>query len=110
MGALPARAHAILADPETERLLSATSIAEIAVKNSIGKLQMGEAELTRAVEDLQVDVMPFEPHHAAAMFSLHLHHRDPFDRMILATAQVERLPIVTGDRVFRRYSGIKIIW
>jgi PIN domain nuclease of toxin-antitoxin system len=110
LGALPARVQAVLAEPEAERLISAISIAEIAIKNSIGKLEMGEQEAARALEDLQVGVIPLESQYAAAMFSLPLHHRDPFDRMILATAVVEKLPIVTGDRIFRRYSGVKIIW
>lgn len=71
---------------------------------------MPEKETQRALRDLEVILFPFEPRHALRMFSLPQHHRDPFDRMILATALVEKLPIITGDRIFHRYPGIKVIW
>jgi PIN domain nuclease of toxin-antitoxin system len=83
---------------------------EIAVKNTIGKLDMPASETLRAVHELQLSVLPFESRHALRMFALPLHHRDPFDRMILATALVEKLPVVSGDRVFRRYSDAEVIW
>lgn len=102
--------EAVIVGPEHEWVLSAASLAEIAVKNTIGKLDMSEAETQRAVRQLEVTVLPVEPRHAFQMFSLPQHHRDPFHRMILATALVEKLPIVTGDRVFHRYPGIRIIW
>lgn len=107
---LPKNAERAIVGPEHQWLISAASLAEIAIKNSSGKLDMTEPEMQRALRDLEVAVVALDASHAAAMFSLPLHHRDPFDRMILATAIVEKLPIVTGDRIFRRYSGVKIIW
>jgi PIN domain nuclease of toxin-antitoxin system len=110
LGVLPARVQQMLAPIEVGVLMSSASLIEIATKNAIGKLRMSGDEANRALRDLRIDVLPFESTHAFEMFSLPLHHRDPFDRMILATAIAEKLPIVTGDRVFRRYSGVKIIW
>jgi PIN domain nuclease of toxin-antitoxin system len=100
----------LIDDPETIRLISSVSIIEIAVKYAIGKLDMDEGAVREAIRDLRLTELPFEPRHAFKIFSLPLHHRDPFDRMILATAVAEKLPIVTGDRIFRRYSEIKVIW
>jgi PIN domain nuclease of toxin-antitoxin system len=97
-------------NPETIRLVSAVSIIEIAVKYAIGKVDMDEHAVRNAIRDLRLTELAFEPRHAFRMFLLPLHHRDPFDRMILATAVAEKLPIVTGDRIFRRYSEVKVIW
>jgi len=110
LGVLPARVQQMLAPIEVEVLMSSASLTEIATKNAIGKLRMSEEEAELALQALRIDVLPFESRHAFAMFSLPLHHRDPFDRMILATAVAEKLPVVTGDRIFRRYAGVKIIW
>lgn len=110
LGALPARVQQILAPIEVEIVMSAASLIEIATKNTIGKLGMPEEEAKLALHDLHIEVLPFSAEHAFELFTLPLHHRDPFDRMILATAIAEKLPIVTGDRTFRRYAGVKIIW
>ena len=110
LGSLPSRVQEMLAPVEVEVYLSAASLIEIAIKNSIGKLEMSEQETNRAIRELQIGLLPFEPRHAFELFSLNPRHRDPFDRMILATAIAEKLPIVTGDRFFRRYSEVKVIW
>ena len=107
---LPRKVIALLSNDETDRFVSAATIMEVAVKNSINKLKMGEAEMQEAIRDLRLMVIPFEPRHAYHMFRLPLHHRDPFDRMIIATAFEERLPLVGGDRQFRKYRGLKNIW
>ena len=103
-------ARELISDPDTVRLISSISIIEIAVKHTIGKLDMDHEALQAAIRDLRLTELSFEPQHAFAVFSLPLHHRDPFDRMILATAIVEKLPVVTGDRVFRRYPQVQVIW
>jgi PIN domain nuclease of toxin-antitoxin system len=100
----------LLSDSQTERLVSAATIMEVAVKNAIGKLEMGEAEMQEAVRDLLLTVIPFAPGHAYRMFRLPLHHRDPFDRMIIATAYAEGLPLVGADQQFKQYRGLKVIW
>jgi PIN domain nuclease of toxin-antitoxin system len=100
----------MLAPAEIEVNLSAASLIEISIRNAIGKLDMSEDETNRAIRDLRITLLPLEPQHAFELFTLPLRHRDPFDRMILATAVAEQLPIVTGDPIFRRYSEVKVIW
>jgi PIN domain nuclease of toxin-antitoxin system len=103
-------ARTVIEDPDTVRIISSVSISEIAIKFAMGKLEMDGDDMVHAIRDLRLTGLAFEPRHALAMFSLPLDHRDLFDRMILATALVEKLPIVTGDRSFPRYPGVKIIW
>lgn len=110
LGQLPAKIQEFLTPLEMEVCLSSASLVEIAVKYSIGKLEMTEQDTRLALSNLHITLLSFEPAHALAMFSLPLHHRDPFDRMILATALVEKIPIVTADRGFRRHPNVKIIW
>lgn len=110
LGSLPARVQQMLSPAEIEVNLSAASLIEISIRNAIGKLDMSEDETNRAIRDLRITLLPLEPQHAFELFTLPLRHRDPFDRMILATAVAEQLPIVTGDPIFRRYSEVKVIW
>jgi len=102
------RVQTLLADPETVRLLSAASIIEIAIKSA--KLNMPEHLVRQAVADLHITVIPFTAEHAYKLFSLTPHHRDPFDRMIIATALVKAVPVIGGDEMFKKYRGLKVIW
>ena len=104
------RVQALLGNPENELLLSSTSIFEIALKHTRGKVDMPEALVQQAMRDLGITVISFEPRHAYRLFSLPMHHGDPFDRMIIATALVENVPLIGGDRQFARYKGLRTIW
>jgi PIN domain nuclease of toxin-antitoxin system len=100
----------VLENPAVERCMSAISITEIAIKNSIGKLEISSADVSEATRDLTMTILPFTNTHAHRMFKLPLHHREPFDRMIIAVALEENLPVASGDGQFRKYSGLRVIW
>ena len=104
------RVQSLLANLDNELLLSSTSILEIALKHARKKIDMPEALVQQAVQDLGLTVIAFEPQHAYRLFSLPMHHRDPFDRMIIATALVEDVPLIGGDRQFAHYKGLRVIW
>lgn len=106
----PRKVQALLADPETERLVSAVSLVEIAIKNTLGKLKMTQSEAGAAIRNLRLTVMPLSPQHALSLFALPLAHADPFDRMLIATALSESVPLVSGDRQFKRYKGLEVVW
>lgn len=100
-----------LADGENTLLLSAASSWEIAIKYALGKLPLPEPPETfvpsRIARD-GVTPLPVEHTHALRVSALPLHHRDPFDRLIIAQAQIEAVPVMTVDPVFLRY-GVEVI-
>jgi PIN domain nuclease of toxin-antitoxin system len=104
------KAQAIVEDPENDLLISSISITEIAVQASLNKLAIGKEELQTVVEGMRASALPFDSRHARELFALPLHHRDPFDRMLIATALYEQIPIVSGDTEFKRYKGLRVIW
>jgi PIN domain nuclease of toxin-antitoxin system len=107
---LSRRAEAALEDEATSLELSAVSLTEIAIKNRVGKLTLPAAAVRRAIEELGIRIAPYTAEHAFRLFELPLHHRDPFDRQIIAQALSERIPVVTPDGKFGRYEGLKIVW
>jgi PIN domain nuclease of toxin-antitoxin system len=107
---LSRRAAAALKNPENVRELSSISLAEIAVKGSLGKLSISAPIARQALDDLDVRVLPFTSDHTFRLFELPVHHRDPFDRQIIAQALSEDIAVVTPDRQFSNYNGLKLIW
>ncbi|HEX4001656.1 MAG TPA: type II toxin-antitoxin system VapC family toxin [Candidatus Acidoferrales bacterium] len=92
------------------REISAVSLSEIAIKQSIGKLAFDKNDVATALADLQVRVLAFTAEHAFRLFDLPLYHPDPFDRQIIAQALSEEVAVVTSDEKFRLYEGIKVVW
>jgi PIN domain nuclease of toxin-antitoxin system len=101
-------ARRILENPETMVFVSAVSAVEIAIKRSLGKLTapetLGEEILVRGFQEL-----PLRYAHGEALARLPRHHDDPFDRMLVAQALVERLDILSCDEKLRAYP-VRIIW
>jgi PIN domain nuclease of toxin-antitoxin system len=92
-------------------LLSSASLWEIAIKVKLGKLPIRKpAEWLRtAVNDLRLTVLPLRANHAIRTLSLPDHHKDPFDRIIVAQAMEEGLAIATTDDKIKKYA-VDIFW
>ena len=109
---LSKRAHSVLASFANEVFVSAASAWEITTKHRLGKLPSAEglvADFGRIIEQLGFHALPISIEHAQRAGSLPGDHRDPFDRMLVAQAQSENLPLVSNERIFDFY-GIKRIW
>lgn len=85
-----------------ELRFSAVSFAEIGVKVSIGKLTVPD-DLTEAVLQSGVKMLALEAQHGLAVAELPMHHRDPFDRLLIAQARLEGLAVLTADHRFAEY-------
>lgn len=101
---------ALVEHADTIRELSVISVSEIAIKQTLRKLDLDKPDVLAAVDDLKVRYLPFTARHAYQMFGLPLHHTDPFDRQIIAQALSEDIPVLTSDVKFKRYKGLKVIW
>lgn len=101
-----------LGDPATRLLVSSVSAWEVSIKHHLGKLVGAEAVLddfASHLKRLQADVLVVSLEHALAAGALPRHHRDPFDRMLIAQARVERVPLLTGDEMFAAYD-VEVVW
>jgi PIN domain nuclease of toxin-antitoxin system len=107
---LPKKVLAVIENDDNDLLISSVSLMEIAIKNAIGKIEISEQVVRQAIRDLRLSILSFDARHAYEMFVLPLHHRDPFDRMIIATALAEKIPLVGGDLHFKLYKGLHCIW
>jgi PIN domain nuclease of toxin-antitoxin system len=98
--------RALLGDGETDVLLSSASVWEIAIKHALGKLRLPEPPdryVPSRVIQTRTTPLAIDHAHAVRVGSLPRHHRDPFDRILIAQAQVERVRIMTADPVFEAY-------
>ncbi len=109
--ALSPKARRVIAKADNELLVSAAAAWEIAIKNKSGKLA-AQGLLDRFEDQLMEEgflELPITLDHAVRAGSLVEHHKDPFDRMLVAQAQAENLPIISNDPVFDSY-GVRRIW
>jgi len=109
---LSSRALGLLLDPENEMILSVASLWEMQVKAQLGKLMLRKSlrDLVSAQQAMnRLTLLPVRPEHAYALEDLPAHHKDPFDRMIVAQAKVEGLSVVSHDTVMRLYP-VPVLW
>jgi PIN domain nuclease of toxin-antitoxin system len=105
-------AKALILDPANEVSFSSASFWEIAIKVSINKLKLHqpfEDFIDVCLNRYGFKILPIEPKHAAVLIGLPFHHRDPFDRLLVAQAMVEGVPIVSSDATLDRYP-IRRLW
>ena len=105
---LGSAAGSAIADPANEALISIAALWELTIKASTGKLTL-PADLETMAATLGFSVLPINFVHLRHLRLLPRVHRDPFDRMMVAQALAEGIPIATGDRIFAAY-GVQIVW
>jgi PIN domain nuclease of toxin-antitoxin system len=106
------RGRVVLADLSNEVFLSAVTSWEVAIKSQAGKLHLPEAPGTyvpRRMADQGLRPLPVSHQHALAVFGLPAHHHDPFDRLLIAQANLEDMVLITADRMIERYP-VQILW
>ena len=100
---LGACARALIADPENDVLVSVVSLWEIVVKQRVGKLEADFTAVERAVERGGFTRLGITAAHLRRLATLPMHHRDPFDHLLIAQAMAEDAVLVSGDRDCARY-------
>ena len=108
---LSRRAQQVFTGPN-QLWLSVASVWEILIKVRAGKLPLPEPAgpyVVRKLAENRIDVLPINLDHVLRIEAMPVHHRDPFDRILIAQSQEEKLPLVSADPVFERYH-IQLIW
>jgi len=108
---LSAKVRKLFEDPEVPRWVSVVSLWEIAVKIQIGKLDLPrDADFyQKHLRALHALVLAVDVRHSLGLFALPMHHKDPFDRLLIAQAREEKMTLVTRDAAIRDYE-IRTIW
>lgn len=111
---LSVRARAAIEDPANDVLVSVASAWEVAIKVSIGKLTVEAPSVGDFFEEQMAEngfgFLPIDPRHTFRAAALPLHHRDPFDRLLVAQALEESLPLVTREQAAFAEYGATLLW
>ena len=109
---LSAAAKSLIEDPRNRKLVSVASCWEIAIKATLGKLELSEPSRTlleREIPRNNLELLPITLIHATTVETLPLHHKDPFDRLLIAQAILETIPLVSRDEQFDAYA-LRRLW
>jgi PIN domain nuclease of toxin-antitoxin system len=110
--ALSAAARAVIEDPANHKLVSVATCWEMSIKAGLKRLGLVEPVavfLARELRTNNFDLLDITLAHATAVETLPHHHRDPFDRLLIAQSRIENLPIVSVDAAFDPY-GVTRLW
>ena len=109
---LSAAARTLISDPKNDVFVSPATFWEVALKVSIGKYALAvpfEDFVRHGIDDNDFELLPIEIRHAAQLLTLPFHHKDPFDRMLIAQALADGLTLVSNEALFDAY-GVKRHW
>ena len=109
---LSMNARKAIANTSNRCFVSMASLWEMAIKIKLGKLTIDFAleDLTKHLKHNQIQILPIAFEHILFTLKLTEYHRDPFDRLIIAQAQIEKLIIISKDKNFQQYAGTKLLW
>ena len=109
---MSATASTYVTSPDNDIEISPASYWEIAIKISLKKYELQETYevfMERELSTNQFRILPIEPRHTAILTSLPFHHRDPFDRLLVAQAMVENIPLISNDMALDAYP-VQRLW
>lgn len=101
-------ARRLLSDEDVDCFLSAATVWEIAIKRGLGKLDVA-ADFHHQMTRRNVSSLPIYDRHATLVADLPMHHRDPFDRLLVAQAMAEDMSILSADEMLHKYD-ISVLW
>ncbi|MEY2517330.1 MAG: hypothetical protein QOJ89_4688 [bacterium] len=107
-GDLGPRAEPELEDPSNQLIVSAVVVWEIAIRRALGKLEV-PMTFVGDIKDSDATTLPISIEHAAGVELLPQHHRDPFDRLLISQATIEKATIVSSDDKLRSYD-VPVLW
>jgi len=105
----------LIENPENILFLSSASIWEISIKQTIGKLKILDKSLDlktfveKAIEDLNLLKLSIQFEHIYTLHNIPYHHKDPFDRILIAQSVAENLILITDDKIIKKYK-VRTIW
>lgn len=102
------KARKAIGEHGSQVVVSTVNVWEVAIKRRLGKLD-APADLLDRLEQAQVDLLPISARHADRVGILPMHHRDPFDRLLVAQAAVEGMTLVTADSWIDEYE-VQVLW
>lgn len=105
------RARDLIEAPEAENLVSVASLWEIAIKTSLGKIEIGKpfAQIQSDLDDNGFLTLELHFEHLKQVCNLPFIHRDPFDRLLIAQAMIENIPLITADEIIPQYP-VQVRW
>lgn len=106
---LPRKAEEIIGDVDNEVYVSAASIWEVVIKKSLGRMQGDPWDIERRLHPTGFTELPITAKHAAKVAELPFHHKDPFDRMLVAQSLVEPMRLMTSDRQLGPYGEMVLL-
>jgi PIN domain nuclease of toxin-antitoxin system len=109
---IPTKTRKFFISEDHELYLSLASIWEMSIKSSLGKLKLKaplKEIIQTSIKESGLKILPIQAEHAYLVQELTFHHKDPFDRIIIAQSTLEKMALISTDKIFDKY-GIKRIW
>jgi PIN domain nuclease of toxin-antitoxin system len=103
------KAKGAIGGGEEQIVISAVVLWEVAIKRRLGKLD-APVDLLSHLEQTDIELLSISARHADRVGTLPMHHQDPFDRLLVAQADIDDLILVSGDAAMRRYDEIEVLW